>query len=276
MKSLRGAAYWNEVIVGRRADRPQALWRAHADRVNTDLCRAWWPNDPPRRVLKTDLFDEASGDGLWPMLVNGSVVPCGIDQAINTIRSARSRYADARGTAADVRRLPFRDEAFDLVVSNSTLDHFETLDEIAAGLAEIARVLRPGGRLILTLDNPCNPMVALRNALPFTALKRMGLVPYFVGATAGPRRGRQLLTAAGFRVADVRAVMHCPRAPAVAAASILDRLGSPFLQRAFASALGAFEAGGRWPSRFLTGYFVAFAAEKIGVDDRRGDRQFKT
>jgi SAM-dependent methyltransferase len=39
-------------------------------------------------------------------------------------------------------RLPFRDRVFDVVVSNSVLEHVEDLD---GALAEIARVLKPGG-----------------------------------------------------------------------------------------------------------------------------------
>mgnify|MGYP006138370175 CR=1 FL=1 len=38
-----------------------------------------------------------------------------------------------------------------------------------------------------------NPVVRLRNALPFGLLRRTGLVPYYVGATCGPRRLRDFL-----------------------------------------------------------------------------------
>ena len=75
---------------------------------------------------------------------------------------------------ADVRCLPFVDGVFDLVVSNSTLDHFETSREIERAVAEIHRVLAPRGLFILTLDNPANPAVALRNALPFALLHQVG------------------------------------------------------------------------------------------------------
>jgi SAM-dependent methyltransferase len=43
------------------------------------------------------------------------------------------------------RRLPFRDAAFDAVLSNQVFEHVFELDAV---LAEIRRVLRPGGRLI--------------------------------------------------------------------------------------------------------------------------------
>jgi len=45
----------------------------------------------------------------------------------------------------DVQALPFRDGAFDAVVANRVLYHVPDLDR---GLAEVVRVLEPGGRLV--------------------------------------------------------------------------------------------------------------------------------
>jgi ubiquinone/menaquinone biosynthesis C-methylase UbiE len=46
----------------------------------------------------------------------------------------------------EARRLPFADGAFDLVISNSLLHH---LADPTAVLDEVARVVRPGGRVLL-------------------------------------------------------------------------------------------------------------------------------
>ena len=56
-------------------------------------------------------------------------------------------------------------------------------------------MLKPRAPLILTLDNAANPLIAIRNALPFAMLKRSGVVPYFVGArlrTDTPQAGSRL------------------------------------------------------------------------------------
>src|SRR5205085_1532177 len=66
----------------------------------------------------------------------------------------------------------------------------------------------PGGLAVVTLDNPRNPLVALRNALPFRPLV---LVPYYVGATLGPRGLGAALESVGFAVEELAAVMHVPR-----------------------------------------------------------------
>jgi SAM-dependent methyltransferase len=57
------------------------------------------------------------------------------------------RVARERGTAAveaDVRRLPFRDAACDLVLMADILEHLPP-EDVPTALAEAARVLRPGG-----------------------------------------------------------------------------------------------------------------------------------
>lgn len=56
----------------------------------------------------------------------------------------------ADGVAAYIQALPFRDACFDAVVASEVLEHF-TDEVLHAGLREVARVLRPGGRLIGTV-----------------------------------------------------------------------------------------------------------------------------
>ncbi len=272
--SVTESQYWD--ALGRRwkQDGPEPLWRAHADAVNCALLRRWLPNGDDRapratRILKTDGFDEACGPGLLELLASHAATVVVMDISSATLGEARRRHPQLIGAASDVRRLPFAEGSFDVVVSNSTLDHFASFADLECSIAELHRVLRPGGELILTLDNPANPLVALRNGLPFAWLHRVGLVPYYVGATCGPRRLSRLLTHAGFDVADVDAVMHCPRVLAVACARILNGSASPKADHRFLSCLAAFERLSRWPTRFVSGYFTAVRAVKRCCTDAR-------
>jgi SAM-dependent methyltransferase len=91
----------------------------------------------PHRVL-----DAGCGDGLFASLVAAPEV-IGVDGSAAMVERARSRGVDAR--PGDIHELPFEDESFDVAVCNWTLYHLADLDR---GIAELARVLRPGGRFV--------------------------------------------------------------------------------------------------------------------------------
>ncbi|MDZ7391337.1 MAG: methyltransferase domain-containing protein [candidate division KSB1 bacterium] len=253
--------YWTTVAGAWEENSPHSLWRRHSDAVNSALVTQWLP-EPIGRLLKTDLFDEATGDGVYPALARKARTVVGIDISPLTTRRARREWPACNALVADVRYLPFADNSFDAVFSNSPLDHFRSVDEISTSLKELQRVLRPGGTLLLTMDNLANPAIALRQALPFRLLDRMGLVPYYVGVTSGPKGLPRLVGAAGLEPNEVGAVMHCPRFLAVAMAGLLQRFASLAAQTHFLRTLMAFERLARWPTRFLSGYFVAGKATK--------------
>ncbi|MEO5700699.1 MAG: class I SAM-dependent methyltransferase [Casimicrobiaceae bacterium] len=238
------------------------LWRAHCDALNARLFLRWLGDARHERLLKTDLYDEAVGEGMFGLLAGRAACVVGIDLAANVAAAARERHATLSAVHADVRRLPFVDGAFEAVVSNSTLDHFATHHEIECALADLHRVLAPHGTLLLTLDNLANPAVALRNALPLAWLRRTGIVPYPVGATYRPGALRRVLGRLGFDVVDMSTLMHCPRLPAVARATRLQRHGSALAASRFLQRLDRWEWLGRLPTRFFTGYFVAVLARK--------------
>ena len=60
--------YWTQ-IANEWPDGRDRLWRTYSDTLNIALCRRWLPDGGTRRLLKTDLFDEAAAEGLWPALV---------------------------------------------------------------------------------------------------------------------------------------------------------------------------------------------------------------
>ncbi len=62
-------------------------------------------------------------------------------RARNRLRSARPRFV-----VADLTRLPFADGAFDCATCGYVLEH---LPDARLGLAELSRVLEPGGRMLL-------------------------------------------------------------------------------------------------------------------------------
>ncbi len=249
---------------------PSTLWRAHSDAVNGRLVAAWL-DGRLGAVLKTDLFDEAVSPGLVAALAPRASSVTGVDVSPQIVAAARQRFPELTAVEADVRTLPFADASFDTVISNSTLDHFDHADEIERSLAELARVLAPGGRLLVTLDNPRNPIVAAGKALRGHGLNRawrrvgggaarMGLPPYYVGATLSGPALAATLEATGLVVVRTGVVVHAPRLLAVLAGSVVERRLGARGQARFSAALEACERLGRLPTRRVSGHFVAALA----------------
>ncbi len=247
-----------------------ATWRDFCDRLHINLLQRWLPPTTTGRALKTDLFDEAAGEGLSEFLAQRADQVVGTDVSLAVARAATgaatgavdrpTRRVDA--TLCDVRRLAFADGSFDIVVSNSTLDHFALRSDITVALAEIHRVTRPGGVLVVTLDNPRHPLVAARTLLPARLLRALGLQPYYVGATMSLPRLVATLESLGWVVDDTTTMMHTLRVAAIPACTRLDRVGpgGTAARRRLTAVMLASELLGRLPTRQFTGHYVAVKA----------------
>ncbi|GLY41998.1 methyltransferase [Amycolatopsis sp. NBRC 101858] len=170
-----------------------------------------------RRVL-----DVGCGSGpLFAALRDKGAVVSGFDQSAGMLEHARRRLGDG----ADLRvadlagPLPFPDAAFDDVVASLVLHY---LRDWTVPLEELRRVLKPGGRLIASVNHPMMVNVTHRHEGPrpdyFAAYTWTDEFP-MPGGTARMTFWNKPLhamtdafTAAGFRIA----VIHEPR-PAPAA-----------------------------------------------------------
>ena len=200
----------------------RALWRRYNDKVVQDFVGRHLAARPGELFLKTDLFEEALGDDWVQRAIPAGLV--GMDISHSIVAAARRHSTRSPVLRADVRCLPFADASLGGVISTSTLDHFHDPKDLQLSLHEIGRVVRPGGVLILTLDNPLNPLLALRNAVPHTLRRLVGMTPYYVGYTCGPGRLGRWLADAGFEVRESAAVLHFPRALVALAGTVLRRL----------------------------------------------------
>ena len=215
------------------------------------------PDQAFQCALKTDLYDESFSQGLASWLEKRSDVVCGVDLDRETQEAAQHRFPALLTFQADVQSLPFPDRSFDLVVSNSTLDHQEKVEELFQCLRELERVTMPGGRLVITLDNPENPILSLRNILPrFSFLTRLGLSPYFRGKTLSLETLAEELRKLGFEIEQQDFLFHSPR---IVLVHLISRL--PFAERVFKKLLDLEDwVPQRWRRR--TGYFGVVLARK--------------
>ena len=105
------------------------------------------PFDGHRPVL-----DIGCGDGHFASIAYTEPIDVGIDVRDEELREARRRgasvYVDL--AIASATRLPFADASFATVISNCVIEHIEDNEAV---LAEIGRVLRPGGTFATTLPS---------------------------------------------------------------------------------------------------------------------------
>jgi SAM-dependent methyltransferase len=171
------------------------------------------------------------------------------------VQRARQRMPALECVTADVRSLPFRTGSLDLVFSNSTLDHFRTRPEFEAAVQEIARILRPRGKLIVTLDNSLNPTYWLLRVLSKTRR-----APFPLGYAPSPSALRKVPDQAGFDIVTTGVMIHNPRVLSTLLYILLRRL----LGRRADKPTGAFLAAFQWldwlPSRHVTACFITAAA----------------
>lgn len=107
----------------------------------------------PDACAVRDILDIGCGYGWFEQfaLANGATSIVGIEPTEEALVTARAWLRDDRATfqVAGATSVPFPADAFDLAVMWEVLEHLPKHSEPAA-FAEVARVLRPGGRLFLS------------------------------------------------------------------------------------------------------------------------------
>lgn len=101
-----------------------------------------------RRVL-----DVGTGEGQLARLAvaQGAAVVVGIDPTTAQITAAAAKGGPVAYARAAAAGLPFPDASFDAVLACLVFEHITDVD---AALAEVARVLEPGGRFLFLLNHP--------------------------------------------------------------------------------------------------------------------------
>jgi SAM-dependent methyltransferase len=131
---------------------------AYSAENETGLINAYYER-PAMLALAGDvagrrILDAGCGSGpLFAALRERGALVTGFDSSSGMLELARRRLGDdADLRVADLGSpLPFRDGEFDDVVASLVLHYFE---DWAPPLAELRRVLKPGGRLLVSVDHP--------------------------------------------------------------------------------------------------------------------------
>lgn len=134
---------------------------AHYDRMNrlmTFGLDRLWRRHAVRTVAGGEVLDVACGTGdmVVELLKQGCTVT-GVDLSKEMLTIAEEKAHGCKYMMADAEHLPFDDATFDAVTCAFGVRNFVHLEQ---GLAEMLRVLRPGGRMvIMELATPDNALV---------------------------------------------------------------------------------------------------------------------
>jgi ubiquinone/menaquinone biosynthesis C-methylase UbiE len=155
-----------------------------------------------------DIVNVGSGSGRALTALVGAVgAPgrvWGVDLSMGVLRRSQQRLlgaAQRRRVAllcGDAAQLPLRDSSADAALCILKLEVLPP-DRVPLALAELRRVLRPGGRLVVAA------MVEGRRRHPAVRLYRWARTRYPMRVNGRPIHPRTLLVSAGFAIVDVAA-----------------------------------------------------------------------
>lgn len=124
-----------------------------------------------RAELPCEAFlDAGCGDGRYLRALDEELPAriAGVDISERILETAHAAIPRAELRQGNLEALPFADGSFDLVLCTQVIEH---VVDGAAAVAELARVLRSGGRLVISTDNERNVVTRVLNA-PRTGVVR--------------------------------------------------------------------------------------------------------
>ena len=142
-----------------RSDREE-LWEINAtwwqegftEGADVEYVEQIVPMAAERLVGARRVLDVGTGDGqLARVAVRLGATCVGVDPTMAQIGFAQQRGGGPTYARAEAALLPFPDASFDVVLACLVFEHISAMDE---AIAEVGRVLEPGGRFVFFLNHP--------------------------------------------------------------------------------------------------------------------------
>jgi SAM-dependent methyltransferase len=179
------------------------------------------------------VLEAGCGEGYGAALIAAQAVKVlALDYDEPTVRHVARRYPQVRTVRGNLAFLPVRSSTVDVIASFQVIEH---LWDQAGFLTECRRVLRPGGRLIVTTPN----------RLTFTPGSDTPLNPYHTRELA-PSELDSLLRGAGFGIELLHGLRHGPGVRALD-----ERYGGSIIDAQLDVVMGQLPGQARWPAGLL-------------------------
>jgi SAM-dependent methyltransferase len=137
--------------------RPPPVEQRHVQEVYETIAAHWdrtrhspWPKveaflrSLPAHSLVADV---GCGNGKYMLVAPDHVEMVGSDVCVNLVRLCQQKGLEV--AVCDNMNLPYRDGAFDAAISIAVLHHFSTVARRRRALAEVCRIVRPGGQILV-------------------------------------------------------------------------------------------------------------------------------
>jgi ubiquinone/menaquinone biosynthesis C-methylase UbiE len=265
------AEHWDKVAKGWfQKSYANEILAEHKRNTYLRLLSKWANVTNSPMILKTDLFAEAFGPEqfLFELTTPNGIVGIDVSREIVMQAKGQARHHNVDSSkylCCDVKHLPFCDNSFDLIISDSTLDHFPSESDIVTSIKELGRVLQPGGIFILTIDNKSN--LTYPPFIFFRLWMKLKIAPYYIGRTLSRTRLRKALNESGLDITESTTILHYPHPDGLIRwlERSIRKLGRGRFDNAVRKGLALLERLEGKRSKYLTGRYIALKAVKRGT-----------
>ena len=187
--------FWDGVFDGTKemAQIPTTLYFSKREK---EILIKWFKGFKGKKLFKSDLWDEVKNTKLlfWAHKKGAKCYGIDISRKVLSAVKKEAKYVSAK--YGDIRKIPYPDDKFDLIISIGTVEHFP--DSIKA-LKEMKRVLKPGGMAMISVPVKYD---LWGRFLFIGLLQKLGR--YHYGYEISYTRGqfKSLLNQAGFKILD--------------------------------------------------------------------------
>lgn len=173
------------------------------------LFHDFYPELKGKKILKTDLWDEAKNTRILRWISEQGAIVFGLDVSISMVKQAKVPFEQCSTPhfiANDLQYTSFTSNSFDVIYSMGTIEHIRQYRE---AVLECYRILKPGGIIFLGVPNRYDPFL---RPVMVSLLQTVNLYAYGYERSFSRRALEKILKDTGFMILGISGVLFMPGA----------------------------------------------------------------